>query len=84
MKQSAFPLDQLPVGRVGIVKSLEADGNKRRRLLDLGLIPGTLVEMLQKSPAGDPVAYLIRGAVIALRGSEAAQIILEGCEYEGG
>ena len=47
------------------------------RLLDLGLIPGTRVVCQGHSPAGDPAAYLIRGAVIALRARDAAGITLE-------
>ena len=49
-------------------------GMERRRLLDLGLLPGTLVEAKMASASGDPVAYRIRGAVIALRRSQAEQI----------
>ena len=54
-----------------------SSGSMRRRLLDIGLIEGTDVECLQRSPAGDPVAYLIRGAVIALRAEDASQILVE-------
>ena len=46
-------------------------GIERRRLLDLGLIPGTTVEAEMRSAAGDPTAYRIRGAMIALRRSQA-------------
>jgi len=46
-------------------------------MLDLGLIIDTVVEAILKSPAGDPVAYSIRGAVIALRSEEANKIIVE-------
>ncbi len=49
----------------------------RRRMLDLGLIIDTVVEALLKSPAGDPVAYDIRGAVIALRSEDAGKIIVD-------
>ena len=49
-------------------------GMERRRLLDLGLLPGTLVEAKMASPSGDPVAYRVRGAAIALRRSQADQI----------
>lgn len=49
-----------------------------RRLLDMGLIEGTRISCLQKSPAGDPVAYLIRGAVIALRSEDSSQILVDG------
>ncbi len=50
---------------LGINSSLQ--GPQRRRLLDLGLVPGTLVEAELDSAGGDPVAYRIRGALIALR-----------------
>lgn len=70
-------LNKLPVGRFGRVRGLTADGGARRRLLDLGLIRDTIVESLRKSPAGDPIAYQIRGAVIALRAEEASTILVE-------
>lgn len=72
-----IPLHHLSLGSCGKVRELTAGGNTRRRMLDLGLICGTRVEALQKSPSGDPIAYEIRGAVIALRSEEAAQIIVE-------
>lgn len=53
-------------------------GSQRRRMLDLGIIPGTEVTCEMNSPTGDPVAYRIRGAVIALRHEQAEMIqILE-------
>ncbi|MDD2469399.1 MAG: FeoA family protein [Bacilli bacterium] len=61
----------------GKVKQILIDGPIRRRLMDLGLINGTIVEVLQKSPFGDPIAYLIRGAVIALRQEVSSMIIIE-------
>lgn len=64
-------LNALAVGRSAYVCEIEADPAMRRRLLDIGLIQGTKVTCMAKSPAGDPAAYLIRGAVIALRGSDA-------------
>lgn len=70
-------LNNLPVGATGRVLSLLSNGNERRRMLDLGLVQGTPVEALQKSPSGDPVAYFIRGAVIALRAEDARKITIE-------
>ena len=67
-------LDALQVGQSARVERVEAGPAMRRRLMDLGLIPGTRVTCLGKSPAGDPAAYLIRGAVIALRGRDAGEI----------
>ncbi|NLN15283.1 MAG: ferrous iron transport protein A [Tissierellia bacterium] len=70
-------LDKLPIGKSAIVKKLHNQGIVRRRLLDLGLIEGTRVRALMRSPAGDPTAYDIRGAVIALRKEETSKILVE-------
>lgn len=51
--------------------------HERRRMLDLGLVPGTEVAAEIRSPAGDPTGYRIRGAVIALRREQAEQIQIE-------
>lgn len=64
-------------GESAFVTEVRAPSAMRRRLLDIGLIPGTKVTCMGRSPAGDPAAYLIRGAVIALRGSDAAGVGLE-------
>ncbi len=67
-------LDHLPVGQQAAVDSLKVPDSQRRRLLDLGFIPGGNVAAVQESPWGDPVAYLVRGAVIALRRADAHRI----------
>ena len=72
-----FSLSQLGPGKFGRVTRLKAIGLTRRRLLDLGLIPGTKVKSIRKSPLGDPIAYEIRGAVIALRKEESSQIFVQ-------
>ena len=76
MKGDVHSLDQLLIGKKAIVVNLAAEGAERRRLLDLGLIQGTLVEALHKSPAGDPIAYFIMGAVIALRNCDAEKVLV--------
>ena len=75
---SEYSLSALRVGQRAYVAAIQADEAMRRRLLDLGLIRGTRVTCTAKSPAGDPAAYLIRGAVIALRGRDARGVRLEG------
>lgn len=70
-------LETLRPGQTGAVGPLTGDESLRRRLQDLGLIPGTRVECVLKSPLGDPAAYLVRGAVIALRRKDARQVGLE-------
>ena len=74
--QEHTPLSRLSVGKSGRISRLPANAEKRRRLLDLGLIVGTQVTVLQKSPFGDPTAYEIRGAVIALRGKDAENVLV--------
>ena len=49
-------------------------GLERRRLMDLGIVPGTRIEAIMRSPSGDPTAYLIRGTTIAIRRSQAERI----------
>ncbi len=71
---STNTLKDLKQGQTAKVKSLLSTGSIRRRLQDIGLIEGTEVECLQKSPAGDPTAYLIRGAVIALRSEDSSNV----------
>ncbi|MCR4435114.1 MAG: FeoA family protein [Clostridiales bacterium] len=77
MEERLIPLNFLPLGKKAKVKELTSEGAVRRRMLDLGLISDTVVEALQKSPSGDPTAYHIRGAVIALRSEEACKIMVE-------
>jgi DtxR family Mn-dependent transcriptional regulator len=69
-------LDQLAVGESGAVVGISpaCRGPQRRRLLDLGVVPGTDIRAVMKSAAGDPIAYDIRGALIALRQEQAEWI----------
>ena len=65
---AALSNDFQPVILARLEDALERHGlPSGRRLLDLGLVPGTLVEAELTGAGGDPVAYRIRGALIALR-----------------
>ncbi len=77
------PLSSLEEGQEALVGTLCAAGSIRRRLRDLGLTDGARVICLQKSPCGDPTAYLIRGAVIALRRQDASTILMKGVKAHG-
>ncbi|MDX9872617.1 MAG: FeoA family protein [Clostridia bacterium] len=77
MQENLIPLHLLPLGRSGKVCSLTASDGARRRMMDLGFINNATVEALLRSPSGDPTAYQIRGAVIALRSEEADNILVE-------
>lgn len=70
-------LSELNQGMHAFVIDIHSSDSMRRRLQDLGLIKGTKVSCVQKSPLGDPVAYLIRGAVIALRYEDSSCVQVE-------
>lgn len=74
---NVFPLNSIPIGDRCRVKKINSTGLIRRRLLDLGLIEDTIIIPLHTSPSGDPVAYFIRGTVIALRSELASTILVE-------
>jgi len=75
-------LTNLQPGQKGQVISISPQirGVERRRLMDLGVIPGTIIQSEINSPLGDPTAYRIRGAVIALRASQAGKIQISPIE----
>ena len=77
------PLSNLKPGQVGrVIKiSPRIRGAERRRMMDLGILPDTLIEVAMKSAGGDPVAYRIRGAMLALRKSQAELIFV--CPDDG-
>lgn len=71
-------LYDVPVGKKAIIKKVNTIGSIRRRLLDIGLTPGTVVESTLCNPGGNLIAYMIRGALIAIRDDDAKNILIEG------
>ncbi|KQY50128.1 FeoA family protein [Nocardioides sp. Root140] len=67
-------LDELPRSGRAMVTGLDASGAARRRLMDLGVLPGVEVTAEGTSPLGDPTAYRVRDTVIALRRVQARGI----------
>ncbi len=70
-------LDALPLDASAMIRSVRGDGPFRRRLLELGLLPGTAISRTGQAPLGDPLSFRVRGAVLCLRRSEAACIELD-------
>ena len=70
-----FHLDDMTPGQRAEVLELRTESQMRRRLLDLGLVPGTR-ECVGQSPGGDPKAYLIRGAAVAIRSEDARTVTM--------
>jgi DtxR family Mn-dependent transcriptional regulator len=73
------PLSKLRPGEKATVLSISqaSRGSERRRFMDLGILPGTSISAEMKSPSGDPTAYRIRDALIALRSEQAEMIRVE-------
>lgn len=73
------PLSALRPGEDGRVLAISrrCRGAERRRLLDLGVLPGTIIRAEMRSPNGDPTAYRIRDALIALRAEQAEHVRIE-------
>lgn len=77
MKRNLSSLNSMRVGDKVVVRKLDIEESMKRRLLDIGLVEGTEVECALKSPFGDPIAYFIRGALIAIRSNDASSILVE-------
>ena len=71
-----IPLCDMKTGTYATVIKLDTKGDLRRRLMDIGLVEGTRVECVGVSPLGDPAAYLIRGAVIAIRAADSRDVLV--------
>lgn len=71
-------LSELEPGNSGVVQAVEGSGPFRRRLLELGVLPGTRIQRTGQAPLGDPLNFRVRGAVICLRRAEADTVVLEG------
>lgn len=70
-------LDDLKIGQTGVVLRLGSSGALRRRIIDMGIIPGASVKKLKTAPFGDPIVIIVRGYQLSLRVSEAKEIYLE-------
>ena len=67
-------LDKLPVGQDAEILLVSGTGPFRRRLLELGLLPGTPITRTGQAPLGDPLSFRVRDAVLCLRATEAATV----------
>ena len=77
-------LADLPLGETAEVIKISSNcrGAERRRFMDLGILPGTSIRAELRSPSGEPTAYRIRGASIALRSNQANYIYVKKAEEE--
>jgi Fe2+ transport system protein FeoA len=67
-------LASLPLGKAARIVEIGGERNFRRRLLELGLLPGTSVTVLRVAPLGDPLELSLRGTCLSIRKREATEI----------
>lgn len=70
-------LKDIKIGDSAIIKKVIANGNIKRRLLDIGLTPGTKIECVLENPGKNLIAYMIRGSLIAIRDEDIENILIE-------
>ena len=69
-------LTEVNVGEKVTVTGLEKDSTVRKRLLEMGITPGAVLQVTGKAPLGDPIEILVRGYKLTLRKNEADAILI--------
>ena len=75
-----LPLSELSAGEQGSLQKIDLSGGFYRRLLEMGFQEDEPIECLFTAPKGSPIAFLVRGAVVALRKSDCAKIVVKKLE----
>ena len=76
MSAASQPLTSLGVGQRAVVSEIKIPAENRARILEMGLLVGTTVELVRFAPLGDPVEIKVRGYNLSIRKHEAEQILV--------
>ena len=76
MHQGLRTLDQLSIGERAVVHRVDCERRIGCRLMEMGLLPGTPIEMVRRAPLGDPLKIRLRGYLLSMRRTEAAGVSL--------
>jgi ferrous iron transport protein A len=68
----------VPRRKFVVVDSVDGDRSFRRRLMEMGLVPGTAVRVVSVAPLGDPLTLELRSSKLSIRKREAAQVLVRG------
>ena len=77
LSKENMTLKDLGIGKSGIVLAVGGEKILRRRLLEMGITPGTIVTIKKTAPMGDPIELLLRGYVLSLRLEDAEKIAVD-------
>ena len=80
MTEGLMPLTALPTGQRGVLRQINVEPANRPRLMEMGLLAGTTVELVRFAPMGDPVEIKVRGYNLTLRRHEADQLLVQPVE----
>lgn len=69
-----YTLDNLNINKIAKIENIYCENNIKRRMMDLGIVKGTKIKAILKSPSGNPKAYEVRGSVIAIRNEDAKMV----------
>lgn len=85
-KPEILPLSELPAGSLAVVFKVEGSAELKRKVLEMGLVPGTPLMIRRKAPLNDPISISFRGYELSLRVYEAETILVKkaGCGECGG
>ena len=77
MPASSQPLTSLQIGGSGTISEIKLPPEHRGRLLEMGLVAGTALQLVRFAPLGDPVEIKVRGYHLTLRRHDAEQILVQ-------
>jgi len=80
--ESDITLDQIKPGTTVKVAHIRGKGAARRRILDMGIVPGAEVKVIRKAPMGDPIEFEVKGYNLSMRKTEAALVIVRILEWK--
>ena len=77
-------LDRINAGETVRITAIDGSGLLRRRLLDMGLTPRTVVQVTKLAPLGDPMVLSLRGYELSIRKEDASRVRVDGSAERGG
>lgn len=77
MNSTIITLDQLPINQQGMILELNCNLSIKKRLLDLGLVPGTYITPIFFSPFGEPTAFEFRNTIISIRNNDTSHVLVK-------
>jgi len=72
-----FTLRNLPPGQLATVVKINGTGALRRRIMEMGIVPGSVINVVRYAPLGDPLEIKLKGCFISLRKEEAELVEVE-------